>query len=57
MLAGAKLKFWSIYVNSVLLHLDFPFEEKIHHTIKKNYFGVAALQASFSLVLFEGMVP
>lgn len=57
MLADAELKFWSIYVNSVLLHLDLPFGGKIHHTIMKNYLGVAALQASFSLVLFEGTVP
>lgn len=57
MLADAELKFWSTYGNSVLLHLDLPFGGKIYHTIKKKYIGVAALQASFSLVLFEGKVP
>lgn len=57
MLAGAELKFWSTYVSSVLLHLDLPFGGKIHHTKKKNYLGVEALQASFSPVLFEGTVP
>lgn len=50
MLADAELKFWSTFVNSVLLHLDLPFGGKIHHTIKKNYLGVSALQAAFALV-------
>lgn len=55
-LADAELKFGSTCVNSVLLHLDLPFGGKIHHKIKKNL-GIAALQASFPLVLFKGMAP
>lgn len=51
-LADAELKSWS---PCILIHLDVPFEGKIDS--KEKLFWSAVLQASFSPVLFEGIVP